>query len=118
MTYSHRRVSMSRMLLGITLLAVWCTTARAQLDPEKGTPYNLQVVLHVEEHRLLTTVFVDRVRNELSGSLRAALGNLAQVDVVIKHPLLDEVRRDGLQHALDGWHFVNEAKIHFVLLSF
>jgi tetratricopeptide (TPR) repeat protein len=106
------------MLLGLALLTCWGASARAELDPERDKPYELQVILKVAEHRLLTDVFIDRIRNELRDSLRAALGNLAHVEVITSHPRLEDIRVKGLQGALDGWNFLTESKMHFVLLSF
>ena len=61
----------------LTLVAVGSAPAQSGLDPETGVPYQLQVVLHVAEHRLLTPTFQDMVERELRDSLQAALGDLA-----------------------------------------
>jgi hypothetical protein len=90
--------------------------ARAQGEAHK--PYQLQVVLHVAQHRLLTDVFRDRVERELRDGLQASLGELARVEVVRDHPRLKEVLDRGLQRALDGWKERSEVKTHFVLIDF
>lgn len=90
---------------------------QAALDPETHKPYHLQVVLHIAKHRLLTDVFKDQVERELRDGLQAALGDMAQVEVVRDHPRLNEIREKGLQ-ALDGWKEIADLKIHFVLINF
>jgi len=109
---------MFRNLMAALILASWCTSGRAELNSETDKSYALQVVLQVAEHRVFTEPFREQVRRELWHSLQAALGNLARVEVETKHPLLREVEAKGLQHALDGWHFLTDAKIHFVRISF
>jgi hypothetical protein len=86
------------------------------LEAEADKPYQLQVVLQVTEHRMLTDVFKDRLRRELRDSLRAALGDLAKVTVVDKHALLKEVEAKGLETALDAAPPgpLTDTKAHFV----
>lgn len=93
-------------------------SAAAALDPEVNKPYHLKIVLRVAKHRLLTPVFKDQLQRELRDSLQAGFGALAQVEVVEKHPLLNEIEAKGLQPALDGWKEVSGTKTHFVLLDF
>jgi hypothetical protein len=104
----------------LALLASWrfdlATPARAESEAKK--PYQLQVVLHVAEHRLLTDVFRDRVERELRDGLQASLGELAKVEVVREHPRLKDVLDKGLQKALDDWKERSEVKTHFVLIDF
>ena len=52
------------------------------LDAEAKTPYQLKVVLHFADHRLLTDVFRDRVERELRDGLQASFGDLVNVEVV------------------------------------
>src|SRR5207248_353196 len=80
-------------------------------------PYQLQVVLGIAKHPLLTPVFQQKMQRELRDSLQAALGRLARVEVVRDHPRLKEVESKGLKHAMDGWNFVDESKLHFLLVS-
>jgi hypothetical protein len=104
------------------LLAACCFvclggSATAALDGEAKKPYQLTVVLHVADNRLLTDVFRDRVERELRDGLQAALGELAEVKVVREHPKLAEVLEKGLR-SLDGWRERSEVKTHFVLIDF
>jgi hypothetical protein len=92
--------------------------ARGAQDPEINKPYHLQVVLHVAPNRLLTPIFRDLVQRQLRDSLQAALGDLAQVEIVPDHPLLKEVESKGLQSALDGYTVLSDTKTHFVLVDF
>src|SRR5262249_5372832 len=71
-------------------------------------------------NRLLTDVFRDQVKRELRDALQAALGELAQVEIVEEHPLLPEVRRLGLGR-LAGWKTPSDehdVKTHFVLIDY
>jgi hypothetical protein len=56
----------------VVLLVVLCLPlpARAALDPELKTPYQLDVVLHLGKQRGLTEVFRDRLERELGDSLQ------------------------------------------------
>jgi hypothetical protein len=87
-------------------------------EGELGKPYRLQVVLHVARHPLLTEVFREQVRRELSDGLQAALGELARVEVVAKHPRLPDVLGRGLERSLDEWKERSDVKTHFVLLDY
>jgi hypothetical protein len=110
---------MMRPLLAVFVLATWAATAPAALDPESTTPFDLQVVLQFAEHRLLTPVFQTQVKRELRDSLQASLGNLARVQIVDKPALFKEIDANGgLEHALDTWHFLSGAKLHFVRIDF
>src|SRR5579864_7464583 len=93
-------------------------SAAAPLDLETSKPYDLQVVLHFSQHRLLTPVFQEQIKHELKDGLQAALGQLAQVEVTNKHPLLNDVLSQGLQRALDSWNALSDTKVHFVLIDF
>jgi hypothetical protein len=94
------------------------SAVRGALDPETKQPYHLQVVLRMASNRVFTPVFRDLVQRQLRDSLRAALGDLAQVDVVSGHPLLKEIESKGLQAALDNYTALSDEKIHFVLINF
>jgi hypothetical protein len=110
---------MLRVVLStLTLALLWPAVAGAVLDPESTKPYQLQVVLQVAGHRLLTPIFQDQVRRELRDSLQAALGDLAGVEIVNEHPLLKLIENVGLQRALNGWKVVSGTKTHFLFLSF
>ena len=73
---------MFRTITAVFVLILSASAVWAGIDPETTKPYQLRVVLHIAKHRLLTKVFQDRVRLELRDSLQAALGDLAQVEVV------------------------------------
>ena len=92
--------------------------ARADLDAEANAPYRLDVVLDLAKHRLLTDVFRQQILRELRDGLRSAFGNLAEVRVLDSHPLLAQVRRQGLKEALDRWLDLDGVKTHFVLIDY
>src|SRR2546430_658589 len=99
---------MSRILLVWVGLLSWTALAGAGgLDPEANKPYHLQVVLRVAGDRQLTKAFKDQVERELRANLRAALGDLAEVEVVRKHARLAKVEAEGLQNGLNGWREVS-----------
>jgi hypothetical protein len=109
---------MSRFLLGVVLVLFSAAVAHADaLSPELDKPYRLQVVLHVAGNRQLTQAFKEQVTRELRANLQAALGDLAEVEVVTKHPRLPRVEAEGLK-ALDGWKEISDTKTHFVLIDF
>src|SRR5438067_1118494 len=91
--------------------------ARAALDPELKTPYQLRVVLHIADHRALTPVFQQQLQRELAGQLQLTYGPLARVEVVRVHRLLKDIRARGLQ-ALDDWGELSGFKTHFVLVDY
>src|SRR5947209_1053967 len=117
---------MSRPFL-VALLALACLPrpAAADLDAETTKPYQLRVVLHVEEHRALTPIFQDQLKRQLEDLLRHSFGPLVNVGVerwqAAKHPVLKEIERRGLQQALEGWDDPDDpwkGKTHFLLLRF
>ncbi len=110
---------MSRWLLSFVLLVSWTALVRAEgLDAELTKPYHLQVVLHIAGDRQLTNAFQDQVERELRANLRAALGDLAEVEVVRTHPRLATIEAEGLQSGLNGWREVSGTKTHFVFIDF
>jgi hypothetical protein len=106
----------------VLLLCTWLfatgTLAAGSPDPELKKPYQLQIVLYVAKHRLLTPIFRERVERELRDSLQAALGDLAYVSVSHEHPRLGAIESEGFEHALAGWKENSEAKTHFVAIDF
>jgi hypothetical protein len=106
-------------ILGLSSLCSLCLcgASSAALDAETKKPYQVTIVLHVAEHRLLTGDFRDRVEREVRDGLQAALGDLAEVKVVREHPKLAEVLEKGLR-SLDGWNDRTPVKTHFVLIDF
>ncbi len=118
-----------RNLLVAICLCVAALPARADLNPETATPYKLQIILHFSPHIYMTEVFKTKVARDMHDSLKAALGELADVEVVddqklAKDPdaqrMLNDVLERGLQYALDGWKgkAVDGIKRHFVLIDF
>jgi hypothetical protein len=102
--------------LALAVLAGFLATPARAAD-ELHTPYDLRIVLHVAEHRLLGDVFRERVTRELRDGLQAALGDLAMVSVVREHPRLKDVLNYGLEKGLDGWTERSPTKTHFVLID-
>ena len=92
--------------------------AFAEPDPQTQKRYQLQVVLRVANHPLLTPIFREQVERELRDSVQAALGNLAFVSIVHDHPLLKSIETVGLARALKSWKGASETKTHFVLIDF
>jgi hypothetical protein len=103
-------------LLAAVCLAWPAAPAHAQADLKD--PYHLRIVLHVARHPLLTEVFRQQLQRELKDGIQAALGKLARVDVVFKHPKLADVLAQGLAKGLDGWRERTGMKTHFVLVDF
>jgi len=103
-------------------LAAFASNAAAQpprpAESDAKTPYELQVVLHMADNPSLTDVFYDRVERELRDSLQADFGDLVNVEVVRKHPLLKDIPEKGLASALKTWQERNGVKTHFVLIDF
>src|SRR5437762_6868724 len=90
-----------------------CGESSAQLDPEKDSPYQLQIVLRIADHPPLTPAFKDQVKRELRASLQDAFADLARVEIADMHPLLKEIESKGLQGALEGWKDISSLKTHF-----
>src|SRR5438477_12292761 len=99
---------MSRLILGLLVVTSCQGIARADLPAEGSQPYQLQVVLGIAKHPLLTPVFQQKMQRELRDSLQAALGRLARVEVARDHPGLKERATTGLKHPMDGGDFVDD----------
>ncbi|HEV2948225.1 MAG TPA: hypothetical protein VGX70_12675 [Gemmataceae bacterium] len=95
-----------------------CGESSAQLDPEKDSPYQLQIVLRIADHPPLTPAFKDQVKRELRASLQDAFADLARLEIADMHPLLKEIESKGLQGMLEGWKDISSQKTHFVLIDF
>jgi hypothetical protein len=100
------------------LFSCLCSAARADLDPEANTPYQLRVVLSVAEHRMLTPAFQKQLETDLKAQLQLSFGKLAKVEVVRAHPLLSEIHTHGLQAVLAAWDELSEVQTVFVLVDF
>jgi len=92
--------------------------AAAHAQSELKQPYNLHIVVHVAENRLLTEVFRDRIERELHDGFQAALGDMGRVKVSHEHPRLDDVLARGLKLSLDSWTDRSDLKTHFVLIDY
>jgi hypothetical protein len=86
-------------------------------DLELNKPYKLQVVLRFSDHRDLTDILKEKVERELRDNVRAAFGDLVQVEVSRMHPRLKEIEDKGLQ-TLSSWKDVTDVKTHFVLIDY
>jgi hypothetical protein len=95
-----------------------CGSTVAQLDPEKNSPYELQIVVRIPAYPPFTSAFRDQVKRELRDSLQAAYADLVRVEMADAHPLFKDIDSKGLQAALEGWTEVSPRKTHFVLIDF
>src|SRR3954452_19312560 len=86
-------------------------------EDELKQRYDVRIVLHVANNRLLTPVFRERLRRELGDGIQAALGDLARVQVLVSHPRLADVLAQGLGRSLDTWKDASGVKTHFVLVD-
>src|SRR5262245_10719727 len=104
----------------IALLASLCSLCLGGdcFGSELREPYRLRVVLDVAKHRLLTPVFGQQVARELGDGIRAALGELARVEVTAEDPRPEALRRRGLERGLDGWAERSPFKTHFVRIDY
>ena len=120
MMHPHLLGNQSCFLLLFSSLCSLCLCGKslAQLDPEKDSPYELQIVVRVADHPPFTAAFKNQVKRELQGSLQAAYADLVRVEVVDTHPLLKDIDGKELQASLEGWKEVSPRKTHFVLIDF
>src|SRR5262249_53068491 len=95
-----------------------CGSTFAQLDPEKNSPYELQIVVRIPDHPPFTAAFKNQVKRELRDSLQAAYADLVRVEMADAHPLFKDIDSKGLQAALESWTEVSPGKTHFVLIDF
>src|SRR5262245_24957411 len=111
---------MLRILFALGATFGWCVSAPAALaalNPELDKPYHYQIVLRCARHPQLTEVFKERLQRELQDALRGALGDMAEVTITSKHPLLSEIEARGLQPALEGWKGEKDVKVQFILVD-
>jgi hypothetical protein len=108
----------TRVLLASLCSLCLCGESFAALDPELKTPYQLKVVLHFADNRLLTPVFCDRVERELHDDLQASFGDLvSDIEVMRQDAHLNDVLQNGLK-SLDNWRERSPVKTHFVLIDY
>lgn len=113
------------IMLGLVAWAPLSAAPETDLDwLEK--PYDLKVVLHAEDHPLLTPQFVDRLKREVRDTLQRDLGPTGRVQVVLfgsgdDSPgvaLMREVAAQGWR-ALDKPSYpITHEKVHLVRLSY
>lgn len=106
-----------RSFRGLLFATALMLPAAAQAQSERNTPYNLHIVVHVAENRLLTDVFRGRIERELRDGFQAALGDMGRVTVSHEHPRLADVLARGLR-SLDDWKERDDKKTHFVLIDY
>jgi hypothetical protein len=104
-----------RVLVVAAMLAL---PATAQAQSDLSNPYDLHIVVHLAENRLLTDVFRKNIERELRDGFQAALGDMGHVTVTDKHPRLADVRARGLRTSLDDWKDRTDRKTHFVLIDY
>jgi tetratricopeptide (TPR) repeat protein len=90
----------------------------AQLDAEKNSPYDLQIVVKVADHPPFTSAFKEQIKRDIRAGLQDAFADLARVLIVDTHLQLKEIESKGLQAALESWKDISSAKTHFVLVDF
>jgi hypothetical protein len=93
-----------------------CLCGEIRAD-ELSNPYDLRIVVHVAENRLLTDVFRKNIERELRDGFQSALGDMGRVEVTDKHPRLADVVARGLR-SLEEWKDRNDQKTHFVLIDY
>jgi tetratricopeptide (TPR) repeat protein len=109
--------SSPRLRFGMVgLLLILPATVQAQ--NELNAPYDLHIVVHVAENRLLTDVFRKNIERELRDGFQSALGEMGHVTVTDKHPRLEDVLKRGLRSSLDEWKDRTDRKTHFVLIDY
>jgi hypothetical protein len=101
----------------LSFLCLLCLSGDIRAD-ESTEPYNLHIVVHVAENRLLTGVFRDSIERELHDGFQAALGDMGRVRVDHEHPRLKDVLERGLRTSLDEWKESSDWKTHFVLIDY
>ncbi|HEY7158782.1 MAG TPA: hypothetical protein VH575_32860 [Gemmataceae bacterium] len=106
-----------RFLRVFTVLLLALPSA-AHAQSELNKPYELHIVVHVAQNRLLTDVFRERIERELHDGVQAGLGDMGRVTVTHEHPRLADVLARGLKQSLDSWKERSDVKTHFVLIDF
>jgi hypothetical protein len=106
-----------RFLGAVCLATLVAVTTPTRAQSERDRPYELHIVVHVAQNRLLTDVFRERIERELHDGFQAALGEMGHVTVTHEHPRLGDVLMEGLQ-SLGSWKDREDRKTHFVLIDF
>jgi uncharacterized protein YoxC len=112
-------MSYARTFLIACLVHVFVAfSARADLDAQTKTPYQLHIVLQIASNRVFTPLFQEQLERDLGNRLTLHFGALARVEVVRAHPLLREIEAKGLDAAVESWDALSERSTHFVLLDY
>jgi hypothetical protein len=96
----------------LTTLVLLPTTG---IDADAAKPYDLQIILRVTPHRLLTSTFRRELAADLRDSMQAALGSLGHVEIV------DANAKPDAWQALDTLESqtqLHPGKRHFVQIEF
>lgn len=125
---------MKRVLAAVLLciLALVPVTAWCQQPPASGpsaafaaavgewskAPYQLKLVIHVDQHPLLTPVFAARVRDEVRDALQRDLGELCKVEAEPDHPLMQDILQRGWSTLDNRKYTIDDTKVHFVRIGY
>jgi hypothetical protein len=105
---------MRRLIVLLGILAS-SSPAPAGIDSDAAKPYDLQIVLRVAPHRLLTATFRRQLATDLRDAMQASLGTLAQVDVLDANAKPEMWQPLG---GLDTQTLLQPTKRHFVQVEF
>jgi tetratricopeptide (TPR) repeat protein len=117
---------MLRFRLGAAAVALALVTAAAPAqtqqipDDWRTTPYKLVVVLHIQDHPLLTPVYRTGLEQELADALKRDLGPIADVEVKrsvagsFGDPLMEDVVKNGWGSLDRATQDLNDKKVHLV----
>ena len=103
-----------RCFVPVVLFAAIASPARA-VDSDAAKPYELQIVLRIAPHRLLTPAFRRQLASDLRDAAQASLGPFGHVEVV------DADAHPGAwisPDALDSLPSLQPTKRHFVQVEF
>jgi tetratricopeptide (TPR) repeat protein len=106
------------VLAGVVGLALAASVgAQTKKDDDKEwleSPYQLTVQLHVQEHPLMTPVFLRTIERELVDTLQSDLNQLCRVTLTTqKSATMEDIIANGWGK-LDKLHPVNDQKTHYV----
>jgi hypothetical protein len=100
LNHGHGRSPAAFIWLAATAILAFCVArtaaSAADLDAHARDPYRITVALGLAEHAVLTPLLADAIQRQANDQLRRLFGDLAQVSVVRRHPLLDRVQHDDL----------------------
>lgn len=92
-----RGAVVSQLVAACTLAAVLLPApAVAELDAHAHDGYRITVALCFADHAALTPLLADAIERQTGDQLRRLFGDLAQVRVVRRNPLIDKLKRTDL----------------------